>query len=450
MNPLAFSPSHLTPVKCTSVNTNMPNDNSSSNSSISPAVRELCDWLRANDPRVLDHDSFCVPFNKYKGKYSEGERIEVFQALKESTSVKRIRISPNQFTQSSAEAAAEYMKSSKNLQAIDLHSDPYTQVSPAVMSLLLRALSRSTSVTALAVETKYIRLASVAFQELLTCTQTLQKLEMSSEYQDIDEVQLAAITSGFANNTTLRDLRIESWRSANLVPVLTALQDHPALRRIRLVSVFYACLESVSGLEVLLRSHDSKVKELVLEQVDAGTVGLYSVMRELAHNTTVTSLAIRKSVLSRENVQQLKWILRQNTALESLDLTGSALGSVGLVEIAPVLYRNTSIKSLALSNNGLDDIESANVLRELIRRNKTITSLSMALNAFGRNAAAVRSIADGVRSNTTLQQLDFGSCRLDDQGISVLANALAIRNASLLELNLRGNRITFGGRSCTG
>jgi hypothetical protein len=110
-----------------------------------------------------------------------------------------------------------------------------------------------------------------------------------------------------------------------------------------------------------------------------------------------------------------------------------------------VLYRNTSIKALDLKDNGLDDIESTNVLRELIRRNKTITSLSLADNAFGRNVSAVRSIAEGVRCNTTLQQLDLRFCRLGDQGISVLANALATRNDSTLELNLHNNEITSVG-----
>jgi Ran GTPase-activating protein (RanGAP) involved in mRNA processing and transport len=144
-------------------------------------------------------------------------------------------------------------------------------------------------------------------------------------------------------------------------------------------------------------------------------------------------------------VQQLKSMLHRNTVLESLDLASTALGSASLSEIATVLYRNTSVKALDLTNNGLHDIESANVLRELIRRNKTIARLCLARNTFGRDAAAVRSIADGVRSNVTLHQLDLGACRLGDQGISVLANALAILNASLLELNLWDNEITSVG-----
>jgi Ran GTPase-activating protein (RanGAP) involved in mRNA processing and transport len=171
-----------------------------------------------------------------------------------------------------------------------------------------------------------------------------------------------------------------------------------------------------------------------------------AVAQQLGRSATVTNLVLRYRDLSCENSQQqLKSVLRQNTALESLDLTGSALGSAGLAEIATVLYRNTSIKTLDLANTDLHDIESANVLRELIRRNKTITSLCIAQNAFGRSLAAIWSIVEGVRSNTTLQQLDLGACRLGDQGISLLANALAIRNDSPLELDLRHNEITSVG-----
>jgi Ran GTPase-activating protein (RanGAP) involved in mRNA processing and transport len=232
--------------------------------------------------------------------------------------------------------------------------------------------------------------------------------------------------------------------------VLTALQSLPALQKIRISAgnwnISFDHLPSLSRLEVLLRSHDCKVKELVLEHVDTDTVGLHSVFRELERNSTITNLAIRDSVLSREIVQQVKKVvLRQNTVLQSLDLASkdsSALGSAGLAENAPELYRNTSTKTLDLSSNGLDDIESANALHELLRRNKTVIRLRLAENAFGRNAAAVRNIFEGFRSNTALQQLDLRRCGLGDQGISILANALFLQKASILELKLDYNGIT--------
>jgi Ran GTPase-activating protein (RanGAP) involved in mRNA processing and transport len=414
---------------------------------ISSTARELCNQLRVNDGRVLENDpeynSVFVPF-KYSGEYSEDERIAVFQALKENTSVKCIRLAPHKFTKRSAKAAAKYLKSSKTLQTLHLDDSPYQNPHERreMISILFRALSRNTSVTKLIINFDVVRFGCVAFQELLTNTQTLQTLSVVRRYDyrygELNEVDIAAITSGFANNTTLRDLEFQGWRETELAPVLTALQEHPALQKIYLN-------ESLSGLEVLLRSQDSKVKELVLEGIHRSTVGFHAVMRELGRNTRLTNLVLCSCLLKRKDVQQLKSMLRRNTALEFLDLKSICLMSAGLTELAPVLYCNTSIKTLDLANNGLDDVESANLLRELIRRNKTITSLCIAGNAFGRNAAAVRSIAEGVRSNTALQQLDVHNCSLGDQGISILANALAIRNASILELNFSCNNITSVG-----
>jgi hypothetical protein len=74
-----------------------------------------------------------------------------------------------------------------------------------------------------------------------------------------------------------------------------------------------------------MRSHDSKVKELVLEQVDTDTVSLHSVLRELERNNTVTTLTIDESMLSRENFQQLNAVLHRNTAQQHLTLCKDSL-----------------------------------------------------------------------------------------------------------------------------
>jgi Ran GTPase-activating protein (RanGAP) involved in mRNA processing and transport len=441
---------------------------------ISVAVRELCNRLRENVRCSTFEPSYCMI-----SRSCEAEYIAVFRALKENTSVKHIEFSTlferhhnersalitAEYVESSntletlaALVTAEYVESSKTLQTLDLrsgryrysHGGQYSQEGHEMISVVLRALSRNTSVTTLSIETNVLKFSSVAFQELLTCTQTLQTLEIDGNGSEVfNEVQIAAIASGFANNTTLRDLTLQDWREADLTLVLAALQGHPALQKIRIrqpyLTAISAEIPSSSGLEALLHNQDSKVNELALEKVRYSTVGFRRLMQELERNTAITDLSIRDSVLSRESVQQVKSMLRHNTTLQSLNLTSSALKSAGLVEITPVLYRNTSIKALDLSSNDLDDIDSANLLRELLRRNKTITSLRIAYNVFGRNAVAVRSIADGVRSNTALQQLDLTACEMDDQGLSLLANALAIRNASILELNLHNNRITSVG-----
>jgi hypothetical protein len=55
-------------------------------------------------------------------------------------------------------------------------------------------------------------------------------------YGEFDEVRIATIASGFASNTTLRDLQLDTWLEADLAPVLTALEGHPALKKIHLSS----------------------------------------------------------------------------------------------------------------------------------------------------------------------------------------------------------------------
>jgi hypothetical protein len=141
----------------------------------------------------------------------------------------------------------------------------------------LTALSCNTSVSELIINTKSVGCASVAFQELLTRTHNLRILSVINYgHEEFDEMEIAAITLGFANNTTLRDLKIQGWRAASLAQVLTA-----ALRKIHLTAASSDYLLCLSGLEVLLRSQDSKVKELILEKVDTNTVGLHAAIWEL-------------------------------------------------------------------------------------------------------------------------------------------------------------------------
>jgi Ran GTPase-activating protein 1 len=156
-------------------------------------------------------------------------------------------------------------------------------------------------------------------------------------------------------------------------------------------------------------------------------------------------MAFNGDRLPLDNIQQLTAMLSQNTVLQHLNLTGDALGSAGFAEIASALYGNTSIQGLDLSDNGLDDLASATTLRELLRRNKTITRLSMDSNAFGGNVTVVRCIADGFRTNTTLKELFLSCCQLGDQGLSILAESLGQQKRGLVDLSLCANQITYSG-----
>jgi hypothetical protein len=203
--------------------------------SISPTVREQCNRLRTDDPRRVSQGPNDV-LNISSGR-SEAERIGIAQALEENTTITDIAVQLLHDTKISTKAFAKYVKASKHLQSVYLRGSLRTQMHHGVVSVaateypafsvLLRALSHSTSVKELNLDNLDVRFASVAFQKLLTRTQTLQSLQLSSTWQLGDYVQQAAVASAFANNTTLCEL--ELTRQAGLAPVFTALQDHPTL-----------------------------------------------------------------------------------------------------------------------------------------------------------------------------------------------------------------------------
>jgi Ran GTPase-activating protein (RanGAP) involved in mRNA processing and transport len=132
-------------------------------------------------------------------------------------------------------------------------------------------------------------------------------------------------------------------------------------------------------------------------------------------------------------------------SLHSLALTANTLKSAGLAELAPALYHNTSIKVLDMSGNDLNDMESAELLRDIIRRNKTITTLNLCSNKFGQTTGAVACIAEGLGSNSTLLVIHLQGCDLKDAGVSTLARSLGSQNTTLQKLSLGMNSITSTG-----
>ncbi len=115
------------------------------------------------------------------------------------------------------------------------------------------------------------------------------------------------------------------------------------------------------------------------------------------------------------------------------------------MELAPALYHNTSIEVLDLSHNYLDDMESARLRRDIIRRNKTVTTLNLSCNDFGRTLVAVECITDGMGSNSKLLKINLLIWQLGDGGVSSLAQNIGSRNMTLEKLDLDNNFITSTG-----
>jgi Ran GTPase-activating protein (RanGAP) involved in mRNA processing and transport len=420
---------------------------------LSSTFLDFCAKVRNNDPSILPAlgEHFKIR------PMCEREGIELADALLENTVVTYLQLETGQYTKSSAEAMAKFVRNSKHLQHIKWNEDWDAVINDRELGLchreemfscFLPAIQESTSLKKLHMEwPSRGRPSNLALENMLTHTQSLRSLKLIFPDGELEDVAMAAVQSGLKKNTTLRELTLEFSRGAATVfPILTTLRDHPLLRRL--------CLRGqvvdLTELKTVLQSKTSKITELDINRSHGGPmIGLTRVLRALAQRPTLTKLGLRYCPLGRNEVRLIRTALCNTPSLNSLDLAWNNLGSAELAELAPALYHNTSIKVLDMSGNSFDDmecaIECARLLRDIIHCNKTITTLDLSWNHFGRNVGAVEFIAEGMGSNSTLLKIDLLICDLGDGGVSTLAQSLGSRNTTLQKLALGWNNITSAG-----
>jgi hypothetical protein len=165
----------------------------------------------------------------------------------------------------------------------------------------------------------------------------------------------------------------------------------------------------------------------------------------LSRRPTLTKLGLRCSPLDRDEATLIWLALCNIPSLQSLVLVDGTLGSAELAELAPALYRNTPTKVLDISENILNDMESAEILRNIIRNNKIMTTLDFSGNGLGQRTGAVDCFAVGLGSNSTLLKLNISRCCLKDYDIPTLAQTLGSWNTTLEKLALGYKYITSTG-----
>jgi Leucine-rich repeat (LRR) protein len=429
-----------------------PNDSTSDGVSRSSAFLEFCDKVRNNDPYILPEG---WPL-RIRNTVCEEEDIQLAAALQENANVTYLELHTAKYTKSSAEAMAKYVRTSKRLQRIEWNlswmSDTLAlERYEEMMCCFLPAFQESTSLKELRIDLPHGGASSLAFENMLAHTQSLRSLSLTCSGDLLEDgAAVSAARSGLEKNTTLRNFSLLFWQtSPTISPIARSLCDHPHLRRICLTGETL----DLTGLDTLLLSDTSKFTELHISTMrplmtivgGPPMTGLNRFLKALARRPSLTKLRLCNFPLYCNEARLLQKALFNIPSLQSLALTGGTLDNARLAEIAPALYHNTSIKELNISDNNLIDLESATLLRDILRRNKTITTLNLFENKFGRTTGAVECVGDGLGSNSTLLKIDLRGCALRDDGVSTLAQTLGSRNTRLQKLELAHNAITSTG-----
>lgn len=121
-----------------------------------------------------------------------------------------------------------------------------------------------------------------------------------------------------------------------------------------------------------------------------------------------------------------------------LDLGYNALTSKGASLIADVLKMNTTLEELELHHNTLLDIGVQALAEALSSRNSTLKALGLGCNGITDQGA--ENLAEMLKTNRSITWLALAGNKISDYGVKLLADTLAHQNTSLLVLSLHVNK----------
>jgi Ran GTPase-activating protein (RanGAP) involved in mRNA processing and transport len=185
-----------------------------------------------------------------------------------------------------------------------------------------------------------------AFREMLTLNTTLQSLDISNLHTLMNRADLMrTVANGLADNgtllhfgaaylpmtekmidaiqsnTALTSINLNATSTITPTELLTALSNHPLLKRIQL----YRCVLQEAGVEALL----ALIKKPGLEAIDVSYCNL-----------------------SRDTVKTILEVVSDSQSMQYVDLSGNSLKGQG-AGIAAILTRNEKLKSFLLADTHL-------------------------------------------------------------------------------------------------
>ena len=216
----------------------------------------------------------------------------------------------------------------------------------------------------------------------------------------------------------------------------------PALRSLDLSRCKYPDVIGVRELLARLRS----LATLTAKDVGVGPRLALALAEALTTAPALRSLNLSSNGVGRGAAAFADALRMTNCNLASLNLRDNALGAAGVAELAEALRHNSSLTELDLSANPGCGSAGAVALGAALVRNETLRSLNLGGCALGDDGAIA--LAQGLAGARGLRRLSLFTNAISDSGAAELARGAA--RGELTELELRGNPAigAAGVRAC--
>jgi Ran GTPase-activating protein (RanGAP) involved in mRNA processing and transport len=159
-------------------------------------------------------------------------------------------------------------------------------------------------------------------------------------------------------------------------------------------------------------------------------------LETLSLHRSIAALDVHSAYLGNEGAAVFSKALSEDgSSVASVDFSSNQMTDTGVRSLAEMLRVNTTLKDLNLSHNYFYD-DGVAALGEALRVNATLTRLVLSYNSAGDNGAA--SLAAALLVNTGLKDLQLRRASIGLAGATALAEALMV-NRTLTSVDLGFN-----------
>lgn len=149
--------------------------------------------------------------------------------------------------------------------------------------------------------------------------------------------------------------------------------------------------------------------------IDTASFGV--LVDSMVKSPAITNVWLKRNPLMPAAAKEVFRLITQTANLRTLDLDQTELGETGVAELFSMLASHIPEKPLAirhiyLNAVGIGPKACVQISRYLKASHCTLTSLYMSNNPIGKS---IEFLADGVRSNRSLERLSLQSCGLTDE-----------------------------------